>query len=217
MEVEGGWLDTAPVPPGEATSTIFFSYHLAVGGGTVPLERRFAYPVSSLNVLVTQPGMTLQSDQLEDLGLQSIQGSQYEFYASEALAAGTPLQMEFIPVAGAASAPAMPGGAEGSTTGGTVGGAPGGTEATPRGNQELLLWIGLSLAVLAVGAVIIYALSTGRPASGPDSSPDLASDPETSMTLIKLADLEDAMEAGDLDEEAYQRQRAELYETLKSA
>ena len=40
MEVDGGLVDTEPVPPGSESSLVFFSYHLMVTGETVPLERR---------------------------------------------------------------------------------------------------------------------------------------------------------------------------------
>jgi len=66
-----------------------------------------------------------------------------------------------------------------------------------------------------LGAVI-YPLLTAerrRPATTPST---LASNPQARPLLADLADLEAAFEAGQVDEETYQRQRAEKWEALKS-
>ena len=86
METAGGVLDTEPVPPGQETAMAFFSYHLMVMGDAVSLERRFAYPVDSLNVLAAQPGLAVASDQLLSMGAESFQGQQYEFFVGQGLA-----------------------------------------------------------------------------------------------------------------------------------
>jgi hypothetical protein len=208
VQVEGALLDTEPVPPGPEASLAFFSYHLMVTGKTVPLERRFAYPVTNLNILVAQPGLTLDSDQLQAMGEESFQGQQFEFYVAQNLAPDEPLVLEFVPMteaAGDLDQSGMPAGTGASATGGNT-----------RSNQGLLRWIGLGLAVLAVAGVVVYATTTHRPAAAPASAPDLAPTPESRRLLSELADLEDALKAGEIDEAAYERRRAELYEALKS-
>ncbi len=218
IEVEGGLMDTGPVLPGEETSLAFFSYHLmattfGAGSETITLERRFAYPVSSLNVLVAQPGLDLRSEQLTARGLELFQGRQYAFYGTEDLAADTPLVMELVPV------PDEAGGQ--SAEGASATGGQNVTVASARGNQEVLRWLGFGLLGLAVIGAVVYALARGRaPATSADvvaSTPDLFADPESRRLLADLADLEEAFEAGQVDGATYERRRAELFEALKSA
>lgn len=208
VEVDGGFVDSEPVLPGADTSLVFFSYHLMVPGETVPLERQFAYPVTDLNVLVSQPGLTLNSEQLQAMGTESFQGQQYEFYVTRALEPGIPLVMELVPVPDAVGSPAMPGTPpEGGQA--AMGGA-------IRGNQGLLRWLGFGLAVLAVIGVVVYATLSRSSVAAPSPATRLASNPEARRTLADLADLEEAYEAGQVDETVYERQRAELYESLKA-
>jgi hypothetical protein len=208
VEVEGGFLDTAPVPPGQETALVFFSYHLVVTGDTIPLERSFAYPVGTLNILVAQPGLTLQSDQLQAMGPQSFQGQEYDFFAIQGLAADTPLAMQLSPAADVAADTGMPGTLSGDDLT-AAGGAAG-------GNQEILRLLGFALAGLAIVAVGIYALSARRPAAGMAAIPDLTVHARSRHLLAELADLEEAYESGQIDDASYERERATKYEALKS-
>jgi hypothetical protein len=57
--------------------------------------------------------------------------------------------------------------------------------------------------------------SNGRPPEYPRASAP-ASTPAARRLFTELADLEERFEAGELDEAAYERQRAQLYEKLRS-
>jgi hypothetical protein len=208
VTVDGGFVDTEPLPPGQESSLLFFSYHLMVGGDRVPLERRFAYPVSNLSVLVAQPGLTLQSDQLESRGPEFLQGRQYEFLGAQNLTADAPLNMEFVPMEGVTgdeglAAAAGPGGMNPAS-------------GAPRGNQALLRWLGFGLVALAAAGAVVYPLARGQQAPDTASSPDLLADPQARRLLAELTDLEEAFEAGQADEAEYEQQRAELRGELKS-
>jgi hypothetical protein len=206
VETEGGVMDTAPVPPGSETSMIFFSYHVPATGDTIRLERRFAYPVGNLNMLVAQPGLSLRSEQLQSMGLQLFQDRQYELFVLENLEAGTPLTLEFIQVADA-SAGGIPGGSPSDTQGAT---------GSPRGNQGVLLWIGFGLAGLAIVGAIVYSTTSARPLAGAQARRNVASDPTAQRLLSELAELQEALEAGQVDEATYESQRTEIYGKLKS-
>jgi len=208
VETAGLVLDTEPVPPGQGTAMAFFSYHLMVMGDTVPLERRFFYPVNNLNVLAAQPGLSLASDQLLSMGAESFQGQQYEYFVGQGLGPDAPLFVELTPVAGM-------GGDQGMV------GMPAGNDpaasASVRGNQELLRWLGMGLAALAVIGAIVYAAVTRSSTGTQDSETDLAADPETRRLVVELADLEDSFDAGQIDEVTYKGRRAELVRELKSS
>ena len=212
VEVEGGLMDTEPVPPGPESSLAFFSYHLMVTGETVQVERRFAYPVTDLNMLVAQPGLAVSSDQLQSRGVELFQGQQYELYATQGLNAGTPLLLEFVPTADAGSA-AM--GGTPSSSGQAAVPAPGG------GNQRLLLWIGVGLTAFALVGAVVYSLAAQRGPSVSVSAGARASDsrltsPQAKRLLAKLADLEEDLESGRVNEATYEGQRAEIFEELRS-
>ena len=207
VEVEGGLASTDPVPPGPESSLIFFSYHLMVTGETTPLERRFSYPVTNLNMLVAQPGLTLKSEQLQSMGIELFQGRQYELHVAQSLAADAPLVMEFVPVE-------TVGGAE--TSGMPPASGQGVAGAATRGNQHLLLPIGVGLAALAVLGAVLYPQVTCRATHGPASGPNLSKDPEARRLVAELASLEDSFQAGDLDGATYERQRSDLYQELRS-
>jgi hypothetical protein len=207
-EVEGGIMDTAPVPPGQETSLAFFSYHLVVMADTIPLERSFAYPLTHLNLLVAQPGLVLNSDQLLPRGPQSFQGRMYDLYTVDELPAGASLAMEFVLVE-------VPANGQGEQI------APVSEDQTvaatsTRGNQELLRWLGFGLVVIVVTGAIVYGATRPSLPTSVTSAPALSADPEARRMLVKLADLEDAFEAGQVDEATYESQRAELHEAIKS-
>jgi hypothetical protein len=205
VEVEGGLWDTDPVPPGQETGLVFFSYHLAVTGNSMSLERHFAYPVNTLNILVAQPGLTLRSDQLQDMGPQSFQGRDYDFFVMQGLAPDMPLQMELLPseVASSSGMPAAPESTDLTSSGGAA-----------QGSQGVLRGLGFVLAALAVIGVLVYALSARRPAVAV-VTPDLTANARSSRLLTELAELEDAYAAGQVDDTTYERERAGKYEALR--
>ena len=72
------------------------------------------------------------------------------------------------------------------------------------------------LAAAAVAGVLVYTATTVRPAARQQARPRLSANPKARMLLHRLADLEDVLEAGEVDEASYERQRAEITRELKS-
>jgi hypothetical protein len=149
VQVEGGIWDTQAVPPGADTSVVRFSYHLLVEGASVPLVREFAYPVTTLNVLVVEPGLALRGDQLLAGEPITFQDKNYDVYQVEGLGPDTPLSIELLPSAASESA-TLPSSAA------TAAGA----QAANQGQQAVLKWLGLGLAVLAAVGAVVYPLVT---------------------------------------------------------
>jgi len=159
-EAPGGLAYTAPVPPGAETAALLFSYHLPVRGEVVALQRSFPYPVGDLSLLAAQPGLAVRSQALAAMGSQSFQGREYALYTAQGLAAGAPLALEFVPTAeepaAAGLGPALP--AEVGTESALPADAASGP--TPTGHQDLLRWLGLALAGLALAGAVAYPLAT---------------------------------------------------------
>ena len=208
-DASGGLVDSEPVRPGNLMSEVRFSYHLMASGSSILLERSFAYPVSSLTVLVAQPGLSLDSEQLQSMGMQLIQDRQYEILAAENLAADTPVELVFTQTGGMAST-----GIEGMPSGQVA------SSGSAGGSQGALLWIGVLVALFTVAGAVVYAATSRRPGSGhlagglvvSDPGPEF--DPKARELIAKLADLEDAYEAGEVDEAAYVSQRMKLFREL---
>jgi hypothetical protein len=211
VEVEGGLQSMEPVWPGSETSLAFFSYHIMVTGDEVPVERTFAYPVGSLSVLVAQPGLSMTSEQLVDQGLELFQDRQYQFHTALDVAEDTPILLEFVPQAGAATGSGMTGD---TTSGGTAAGTE--AAASNRGNQSLLWSLGLVLTLAAVVGSVTYAVTAKPGAAAASGNAKLKQDPKARKLVAELASLEDAFEAGEIDRESYERKRTEMYEALKS-
>ena len=208
-DASGGLVDSEPVRPGNLMSEVRFSYHLMASGSSIVLDRGFAYPVSSLTVLVAQPGLSLASEQLQSMGVQMIQDRQYEILAAENLGPDTTVELVFTQTAGMGSL-----GIEGMPSGqGTSSGSAG-------GSQGSLLWIGVILAMLTVAGAVVYAVTSRRPDSGRPargrvvSDPGPEFDPKARELIARLADLEDAYEAGEVDEADYVSQRMKLFREL---
>ena len=215
VQSEGKLLDTEPVPPGKETLTIFYSYHVPVTDSSVHIERSYNYPITALTVLLTQPGLALSSVQLLDGGLQAFMDQEFAVYTAVDLAAGTPLAVDLTVEATEVT----------ESTATTETGKP------ITDNQELLRGLGFGLAILAVLGAVIYTLLTAHPLRSAPGLPTvgsrppaatlptvaaLASNPQARPLLAELADLEEAFEAGQVDEETYRRQRAEKWEALRS-
>lgn len=211
VEATGGLRDTEPVLPGDGGSQVFLSYHLIVPGPTVPVQRQFPYPVDDFNILVAQPGLDLQSEDLISRGPQSFQGRQFGFYTAQDLPAGQPVYIELLVDMTASTSLAMPGASSESLP-------PEGTaasEGSSRGSQGLLKSIGFALVLVVLLAAVAYPAAT-RPAAR-RKSPALTADPAVRRLLAELADLQAALEEGRIDEGSYEQRRAALYKALRSA
>jgi hypothetical protein len=206
LEVEGGLLDREPVLPGEQTSLVLFSYHLIVNDAILPLERRFAYPISDFSILAAQPGLEVRSSQLESGGIQEFQGRRYAFYVAQGLPANEPLTLQLLPL----EIEAGQGLSGGTDTGSQI------TAAAPPGNQRLLRGLGLALAAMLVAAAAIYPIVTAQQDSGKTRRPDLMSSAQVRALVSDLAALEDAFGAGDIDEASYKQQRAAKHRALRA-
>ncbi len=209
VEVDGGVAATEPIRPGEGTLLVSLSYHLAVpGSGMLSLERSVPFPVDAVWVLAAQPGLLLQSEMLESQGITELEeGQPVELFIGQELSENTPIVMELQVVAGASSS---------AMSGASATGAQTGSDGVAKGSQEVLGLLGIGVIALAVLAAVVYPLTSRRLETAPVKRPRLMAEPNARRLLAELADLEEARDAGQLDQVAYERQRSEKYQAIRS-
>jgi hypothetical protein len=209
VEAEGGIAVTDAIQPGEATTVISFSYHLGMAEGeTVRLERSLSYPMDAVWVLVAQPGLVLRSDELTSQGIVELEADlPEELFVAEDLPADSRIVMELEAMAGQSSP---------EVSGASTTGAESESDLPRRGHQEVLGLIGIGVVLLSVLGAVVYPLSARSPAIAPVRSPKLSAEPQVRRFLTELADLEEAHEAGEVDEATYERQRSETYGAIRS-
>ena len=193
---DGDLVATAPVIPGRETLETAFSYLIPYSDDSIRLNRTLYYDIASVNGLLMDVGARMQSGTLTFASERVAQGQTFLQYTGQYLKAHTTLDialedLDSIQVTGA---PDAPGGAAGA--------------ARPAGsNQTGLLWAMLGLGVLGVAFALAYPWL--RPRLRGQVSPDpVAPTPERQRLLLTLARLDQAYQAGQLDETVYRHTRA---------
>jgi hypothetical protein len=136
LEIEGGFVDTKPVPPGVGARQFLFSYALSYDANDYILSKEIFYPIATLNVLVPDIGVQVSSDQVAFQGVQQTEGQAYLNFVGQNLARGERLILNLsnLPQSG-------------------------GVEAVLRGGYRLgLRWVVVGLVVLAVVFALSYPL-----------------------------------------------------------
>ena len=183
-----GFADTLPVIPGQSTLQVVFSYYLPYNPASTLLTTTFLYPARVVNAFVSDTGVELTSSQMMLMGPMGSGAQAYIGYVAQNFARGDTLTLEFKGElqSGSAHAPAT-GGA--STTG-------------------ILLIVG-GLALLLVALAFAYPALRRKQAPAAEAADVLCED-ECEELMAAIADLDDLFEAGELDEEPYQRRRQAL-------
>jgi len=167
------------VQPGASGGQILFSFQLPYDEA-LDYSQVMHFPVTSVNVLVSDLNVSLSGPNLLDLGAQNFQGQTFQNFSLSGLAAGDTLNFEVTGAAGTGGTAGEPAVAVGDSTGLAIGlGA-------------------LAVALLGIG-VWLYR----RPAR-----PDPARLRED--LLQALVELDDAYEAGEVARDDYLAERAQL-------
>jgi hypothetical protein len=195
---DGDLVATAPVIPGRETLETAFSYLIPYSDDSVSLNRTLRYDTASANGLLMDLGARLQSGTLTFAGERVAQGENFLQYTGQDLKADSTLDITLENLDGI-QAPDAPDD------------APGGAASTARPaglNQTTVLWVMLGLGVLGVAFALAYPWL--RPQLRGKVKPgqtDLTL--ERQRLLLTLARLDQAHQAGQLDETVYRRARAQ--------
>ncbi len=189
-----GYADTTPIPPGEESLTIVASYDIPYDSDDLTIQVPIPANTNALNVLMSNQGADLSSDQVQFVETRQAQGSEFAIFNGGNLAKGETLTLNLSDLNDLAfdSAANMPGGA---VTG-------------PPLNQGHLRWV-----IVGLGGLAIVAVGMGYPLMRPRLVPraeqdDLDPHLRRQKLLLLLARLDEAFEAGELDEAVYRQARA---------
>jgi mono/diheme cytochrome c family protein len=199
QQTEKGWADTVPVRPGRATLSLLASYVLPFDGSAT-ISHPVYYAVERANVVLAASGVTLSSDGgwTEEAG--GAMGGVFPSFTRAGVAAGDEISFT---LAGDPVPINMPG-SQGETAGAT---APVARDRT----TELIIGVGALLLALAGGLFVMRSWQQRRP----EVAEDVAYQPQDRDALLEeIAALDDAFEAGEIDEESYRRERSALKEAL---
>lgn len=179
--------DTAPVLPNEE-HLVQLVYFISYGGDAI-IEQELNYAFSGPARLLVRPeNITITSEQLPARGTETLGSTTYAGYGAElALDSGSVLRFE-LRGEGGASAVTSP------------------TSTAATSNNLLPVVVGLiGIIMLLIVLLIILQRRSARATSGSSPLPSVRD-----TLLAQMAELDAAFEAGQLDEESYQRQRAAL-------
>ncbi len=184
-----GFGDTQPVVPGSGTSQFIFSYRLPYDG-KITFRQPSKQPIQAVVVLLPQNGVTAEGGGLQDQGQLQMGDQAVHSYAGGAITAGQALEFELrgSPQTAASS----------TGTGGWTNTA-------------------IGLAVLGV-LVILGGLWWFRPSAWSARRDSVAASPgadQTEALLRAIAELDDALDAGQIDAAEHHTRREALKRQLR--
>ncbi len=195
LETEDGLVATSPVVPGKETLEAAFFYAVPYSGKTLSLDRPLYYDTALVNGLLLDLGAKLESDVLAFDGERSAQGQTYLQYTGQNLKAGETLSIRLNDLDKIEFASSS--------------GSSGDSAVLPSAGlkQTTLLWIVLGLGAIATAFGLAYPSLRSR-LRGETLVGESDLTQERQRLLLTLARLDQAYEAGDLNETVYRRARA---------
>lgn len=211
IQTETGWADTLPLRPGDNALTLLVRYVVPFEDG-MTVAHPLNYDAATSTIILSDVGVEVTGDEWVTQGPQEFEtGEVFLNYSRAPLAAGEALAIELD------GRPRQISAAGGATT-------------LPVRNENMELIIGgAALLLVAGGGIVLWRTWQKRQSSDAYVSAvetELAATPppapaqkpagDADALLQAIADLDDAYEAGELEEAAYQQQRAELKQRLAS-
>lgn len=200
VQTDRGWADPLPLRPGPGALTLLVRYDLPYSDGMTVAHPMF-YDTATSTIILPDTGVEVRGEPwLEQPAQQFGQGELFRNYSRAALAAGDAVSIELR------GRPRVV-----SSTGGA---------SVVNRNQTIELVIGGAVLLAAtLGGVFLWRSWQTRKEDDlveeaqPVASPTAAGD-ERDALLRAIADLDDAHDAGQIDDDAYQTRRDELKRQL---
>ena len=207
IPTDNGWADTVPLRPGQSTLSLLVRYTLPYESGS-EIAHPVHYDVDHVNLVLTTPGVTLadaEESQWTSQGQQAMGGGSFLSYIRDDVPAGESVAFSLE-------------GEPRPQSGGQGGGS---AAVAPDESTEILIGGGVLLLAAAVG---VYLARLWRRQSLPEPvGAEEVAEPTAPIEeraarkeelLQAIAQLDDAYEAGEIDEDAYEERRQALKEAL---
>ena len=192
LQTQDGFGDTVSIPPGAGVYQVLVYFTLPYQNNKLEFIQSMNYPVEAVVVLMPVGDVVLKGENLEDLGIQTIQDSTAQVYSSGALNRGEQLQFEIS----GKSEIVLPE-----------------VEASSALFQNY--WIGL--AILGGGMFLtgiwLFIRNRKSGTSGVDPEEQIIARDQILDSIIALEDL---FQRGDITEITFQKKRDQLKEKLRS-
>jgi cytochrome c553 len=190
ISTDRGFVDSQPVRPGLDTHELVFSFELPYDKG-LDFRQSMDYPVDAIVILTPATGPELEGEGILDMGAREMSGTLLRNYNAEPIPAGGVFEVK---IRGS-------GIDEGATDDSTV----------------VTVGIGIGSLILAAGVVGIWWRRRREPSTESVEEVEYRSVRDDSVEvedkealLRSIANLDDAFEAGEIEENPYQERRSEL-------
>lgn len=193
--------DTSPVVPGADTKQIIVRYAVPYDGASAEVIHEYRYPVAEMSMLVADlPDLQVEVSGLTSVGAQDFQGQVYQIWQQQDAPAGEiTVRMSGLLEAGAFDprAAAVDGSQAMAASAGSV---------SP-GLEPWMVWFSALLVAGVLGGGLAWSWRNGRIRSA-DPAGDLRR--QHSALVQQIAHLDDLHALGEIDQDAWQTQRAHL-------
>lgn len=213
IETEEGWADTVPLRPGRSNTSLVAVYTLPYDDG-LTFSHDLHYNARNVSVILPDAGVELEGERWTSQGSQEAMGGAFLSYARQDVPAGETLSLT---LSGEPTQVTSSGGA--------------GSSAAPRDENIELIIGGIALIVVLGAGVYVYRTRQLQAEADDyvyedeyeyddeydyEEDVQLADDTEVDQLLQEIADLDEAYDAGEVEEEEYRAERQRLKEELKS-
>jgi hypothetical protein len=189
---DGTYADTFPLNPGGNALNMIVSYELPYKDG-MELARPLFYDAANVSVIIPGQGVTLSGEGWVDEGAQEMPGGSFNSYTLSDVAAGSELAFE-------------------------INGRPeiitdvaGNAIPVQNNTNELIVGVVVLLVVVLAGVFIVTRRDAGEEYDDEEAELEEA---EIDRLLAEIVDLDDAHDAGEIEDEAYRQQRPKLISEL---
>lgn len=206
IPLTNGYADTIPLRPGRSNSSLVVNYTLPYDEG-VTLSHDLPYAATSVTVILPDVGVSLTNAEAWTQQTQQTMGGMFLSYAQQNLPPGSTLNLVL------SGEPEVVSTAMGNST----------VAATRNQSTELIIG---GVGLLLVGIVAALVIRSRMAHRDEDEEDEEVYEGEADMAggngrsadelILIIAALDDAYERGELDEEAYHREREQLKTELKA-
>ncbi len=198
----GGFADTMPMPPGQGSRQMLYSYAVPYFGDALEITRAIPYPAAAVNALIADAGEQVTSAQLASQGVRQTQNGAFINLLGQNIAANEPIILRFTGLSSLAAAAGA-----GNTMGTTTQPA---TAAAGADRSVLFILLGAAgvAAVALAASPFLRRRAAGVRTAGVRAADGTPMDRDEILDALARLDLNH--EAGQVSDSAFRDERMRL-------